>query len=399
MVAACPFPSPQGSQVFLGQMCSRLAARGHEVHLLTYGQGMGGCDPRVVHHRIRRLPGDDALRSGPQWAKPALDALLTAALLQLVRTVRPDLVHCHNYEAAVVGLVARSRSRVPLLYHSHNLMGDELVTYFQGSLTRAAATVVGRLADATVPRYADHTIALCEYTYAALLRRRVPRERLSLIPAAVEDLGHASPTSTARGRLGLAQQGLLIGYCGNLDPYQNLPFLLDALAILRHESAAGCSPARALIATHRVDAALMNAIGERDLSSLTTVRLVADFEEACLAMAAADVVVLPRRRGSGYPIKLLNYMSLGRAIVSAGCGAKVLRHGVDGLIVPDDDPQALAAAVRRLGQHAELRSQLGKAARAAFLASYTWDAVLPVIESVYEKVSRPRGSGSVVSAL
>ena len=49
-------------------------------------------------------------------------------------------------------------------------------------------------------------------------------------------------------------------------------------------------------------------------------------------MEASDVLVLPRCHGSGLPIKLLNYLSLGRAVVAAGCGAKVLIDREDGVV-------------------------------------------------------------------
>jgi len=155
MVAACPFPSPQGSQIFVGQMCERLAARGHEVHLLTYGQGCQVSGRGYRHHRIRRLPGDDAIRSGPTMIKPVLDLLLVAALDRLVTEQHIELLHCHNYEAAVVGLAVRTRRRVPVVYHSHNLMGDELATYFHRPLTRVLAGAAGRFLDASVPSRAN----------------------------------------------------------------------------------------------------------------------------------------------------------------------------------------------------------------------------------------------------
>ena len=77
MVAACPFPSRQGSQVLIHEMSEALARRGHEVELLTYGQRCVAGAPRshlYAHRAIGRLPGDDASRSGPTLVKPLLDA-------------------------------------------------------------------------------------------------------------------------------------------------------------------------------------------------------------------------------------------------------------------------------------------------------------------------------------
>ena len=105
MVAACPFPSPQGSQVLVRQLCARLVARGHDVELLTYAQGAALQSQGYQHHRIRRLPGDDAARSGPTPVKPMLDALMVGRLGRMLAeggSAPFDVVHGHNDEGALV---------------------------------------------------------------------------------------------------------------------------------------------------------------------------------------------------------------------------------------------------------------------------------------------------------
>jgi glycosyltransferase involved in cell wall biosynthesis len=380
MVAACPFPSPQGSQVFIRQMCERLALAGHDIHLLTYGQGEEVTAAGYRHHRIARVPGDDALRSGPRVVKPLLDAMMMGALSRLLGKARFDVVHCHNYEAAVVGLAVRVRRRVPVVYHSHNLMGDELSTYFRARATRRLASVVGRALDASVPRAADQVVALCNYSAGVLRAFGVEAERMTVIPPAVDDAGPAGPREDARRVLGLPGSRPLIGYCGNLDGYQNLDLLLDALSELGSSSSVTL-----LMATHFPAARFHEVSAARGLVDRVRLVVARDYERARLAMAAADVLVLPRRHGSGYPIKLLNYMGLGRPIVAAGCGAKLLQPGQDALVVADDDPRALAAAIRRLLADRVLADGLATAARARFLRELTWDAVLPAIEAVYRR--------------
>ena len=54
MVSACPYPVPQGSQVFLRETALTLLNLGHEVHLVVYGYGVGEEeDPRFI------IPGHD----------------------------------------------------------------------------------------------------------------------------------------------------------------------------------------------------------------------------------------------------------------------------------------------------------------------------------------------------
>ncbi len=397
LVAACPFPSLQGSQVFVGQMAERLAAAGHDVHLLTYGQGTEQVGRGYRHHRIARVPGDDSRRSGPNAAKPVLDAMLAARLVRLVRRERIDVVHAHNYEAAAAAVVARALTRVATVYHSHNLMGDELETYYSAPAARRAASFAGAFLDRHIPRRADAVVALCDWSAARLREAGCRPDRVHVIPPAVEDEGLLEPAAGAKHALGVGSGDFVVGYCGNLDAYQNLALLLDGFARLRARLKEG-EVARLVVSTHSPSGEFRRWARGFGLGSSLVVADAPGHAEARLALAASDVVALPRRLGSGYPVKLLNYMSSGRAVVSAGCGSKVLRDGVDGVVVADDDPDAFAAALDRCRADPAWRAALGRKARQSFLAGMSWDVVLPQIEGVYaglrEQGERPGFRGT-----
>lgn len=383
LVAACPFPSPQGSQVFVGQMAVRLAARGHDVHLLTYGQGYEQVGKGYRHHRVARLPGDDATRSGPTPVKPWLDLLLASKLTGLVRREKIEIVHAHNYEAAIAALAVRAMTAVPVVYHSHNLMGDELETYFSGRFARAIARGAGGALDRTVPRRADRAIALCEWSRARLLEAGCAEAAVRAIPPAVDDDGEAPVTDADRAHFGLDAKDFVVGYCGNLDAYQNLPLVFEAV---RRVARGTGKRVRLLVATHGAASEAVLPAAASGLGEALRLAGVDGRVEARRAIAVADVVALPRRLGSGYPIKLLNYMSAAKAVVSAGCGSKVLRDGEDGLVVPDDDPEAFAEAIEVCRRDPERRRALAAAARRSYLERLTWETVLPRIERVYAEL-------------
>src|SRR5439155_707672 len=75
----------------------------------------------------------------------------------------------------------------------------------------------------------------------------------------------------------------------------------------------------------------------------------ASYDEVRARLDAADVAVSPRTERSGFPMKLLNYMAAGKAIVASAGSAKGLRDGVSGRVVPDGDEGAFAAAVGTRG--------------------------------------------------
>jgi glycosyltransferase involved in cell wall biosynthesis len=97
----------------------------------------------------------------------------------------------------------------------------------------------------------------------------------------------------------------------------------------------------------------------------------------------ADVFVLAST-SEGLPMALLEAMSYGLAIVATAVGGvpEVVEDGVQALVVPPGDPEALAAALGRLGDDPELTRELGAAARRR-AADFAPDAVAERVEAVY----------------
>jgi glycosyltransferase involved in cell wall biosynthesis len=89
-------------------------------------------------------------------------------------------------------------------------------------------------------------------------------------------------------------------------------------------------------------------------------------------LRSLDVFVLPSRY-EGLPLALLDAMATGTAVVASDVGAvsEAVVSGETGLLVPPDDPKALAAGIRQLLDDERLRQRLGAAARAAWQAEFT----------------------------
>src|SRR4051812_34993150 len=80
IVAACPFPTLQGSQLLIRRLAQGLQARGHAVVVVSYGEGLEDALAGLTVRRIARIPGFRARGSGPRLAKVLLDAALFVKL-------------------------------------------------------------------------------------------------------------------------------------------------------------------------------------------------------------------------------------------------------------------------------------------------------------------------------
>jgi 1,2-diacylglycerol 3-alpha-glucosyltransferase len=385
MVGACPFPTAQGSQVLLKQLSEALVARGHEVHVVTYH--LGDTPPTsplgMRVHRIPRVPGYHKAGSGPAWGKIVLDTLLLILLARVVYREVIDVIHAHNYEALLVSwLVGRIMGR-PVVYHSHNVMAAELPTYFRHAWARRLAGWLAHLLDHQLPRRADACVVLSSEAVSFYGACGVPKERIRLIPPGIAFDGvTANEPATVRLRYGLGE-GPLVIYTGNLDQYQRLDLLLRSF----RRVLAAQPTAQLVIASHSSPAECRELVGWMNQSQ-GKVRFIhcQSFAEMQTLLRVADIAVCPRIACFGFPIKLLNYMAAGKAVVVAQGSAKGIRHLKNGYVVQDGE-EALAEGVIRLIQDPDLAGSLGIAARATVEGRFQWVHVVREIERCYDHLT------------
>ncbi len=377
VVAACPFPSLRGSQVLVRELAEGLAQSGHVVHVVTYptAQHLVPIE-RIAIHRARKLPGLWTARPFG-WQKLVLDLLLLWTLWRVVRRHAIEVIHAHNVEAPLLAFIVRALTGVPVVYHAHNALADELPCYFRRRFARRLARRAGAACDRVLARGADRVIALSD-RLAAYLAVRGAAGRLQLVP----------PVAPRLPRLPVARPlasngGPLVMYSGNLDPYQDLGCLLEAFLRLR----AAEPRARLVLVTHR--GAHPNTA--RRAARLTqhpgvSVTEVPSFAAAVRLLATADILVCPRGSWSGFPIKAVNYMALGRPIVHARASAHAIEDGVTGLVVEDGNAGALARAMLRIARDPVLAAQLGRAARRTARERFGLTRALNNLLDVYEQV-------------
>ncbi len=333
LVGACPFPSPQGSQVYLGGMARALSEAGVDVTVVAYAHGQGDVPRGVRVVRGPAVAGYARLRSGPDLAKPALDL----ALANVLARVDVDVVHAHGHEGMGVAFLARqlrgSRGRPPLVYTPHTLFGEELPTYVRGEarvhgMARDALAVLGRWSDGALPRHADACVALSERSAAHL--RGLGLARVEVVTPGLFPEDVAPRRTLPPGRP-------VIVYAGNPDGYQDLPVLVEAMARVR--AACGeAAPHLRLVGASWRDSEDGRAIA----AAADEVVATADWPTARAAIATATVAAVPRTRCAGFPVKLLAALALGVPVVVAEGSAQ----GLPGeIVVRNGDPAVLADAL------------------------------------------------------
>ena len=356
LVIAGPYPAFRGSQVLVSQLASGLRARGHQVRLVTYG-------PHRGH------------RPGPRLGRLTLDALLVTRLWRVVRRDRIEVLHAHNYEAGIASLLVGRLTGRPVVFHGHSALVEELPLYASSLAGRRWMRRLGRVLDAQVPRRADGCIAVSDDLREHLRRAGVAEQALACIEPAVApaELDDASDGPGADG---------VVCYAGNLDGYQNLAFLLRTFARVR----AAEPGARLVLLSHPDARGRARRLASGGLGPGVEIVLAESYADVRRRLRDAAVAVCPRTERSGFPMKLLNYLAMGRAVVACAGSAKGLVDGTNARVVPDDDVAAFAGAVLSLLRDSATRVRLGRAGRRAIESGEAWERVLERTESMYRQV-------------
>jgi glycosyltransferase involved in cell wall biosynthesis len=320
-----PFPSPQGTQGAVRAMVEAEHAAGWRPTLLTYRHGAAGPPAPFAHRRLPSSLGDRSLRSGPSLRKVGQDLGLALTLA----VARPPAVVAHHVEAAAAARLSGTRRWV---FVAHTSLREELPLYLPERWGRLAGAAGGRL-DGLLGRSAG-AVAAVSPRLARLLEDRLGRPVAVLpIPWAVPP--PLEPGERAEARVGLDVSDRVVLYAGNLDAYQGLETLLDALA--RRPTLTG------LFATESDPTSLLAEARARGVAA--HVWPLATEADRRRAHAAADVVCVPRRAPGGLPVKLLDALARGVPVVAVQRASAGLPVGRVARLVPDDDPEALTAAL------------------------------------------------------
>jgi glycosyltransferase involved in cell wall biosynthesis len=306
-----------------------------------------------------------------------------SALRELKRALDgADLVHAHGVRAGLAaGAAARSDAVPHLIVTIHNAVFES------GPTRRGAESVAHRM----LALLAELRICVSE-DVARAARAAAPAKAGSVI---VMPVG-ADPTpvrpaeaAAAREQLGLEAGRPLVVGVGRLDPQKGFDVLVEATARMN-----GASPPIVVICGEgpaRSD--LEDRI--RALGLGGQVRLLGNRQDAKALIAAADAFCMPSR-WEGSPLALHEALAAGRPVVAAAVGGipELLTFGQAGLLVPPEDPGALAAAVGRILSDQALADRLGTR---ALEAAEAWpDAATTArrVADLYEMLlGRPLGGG------
>lgn len=341
-----------GGERYALDLCRALAADGHNVKAYTRNKAA----VRDVFAREGMLAG--TLRMGGAW-----DFMTPIRLASAIRRLPgATVIHVHNFKDAYTALAARRLCKDR----------DDIRVVATRHLVRAAKTDVSHL---RIYNGLDAIIFVSDTARRKFLSTlpEVDASRLHVVPNSV-DIG-------PRERHAPIDTPLRLIYTGRLAAEKGIDVLLDALRRI----GSGSQWTLDIFGTGSGKYVLpLMSMCKREFPD-GRVHWFGYSNDVPAALANADVAVIPSRAPEAFGLAILEAFSQGTAVVSTDSGAQteIIDDGRNGLIVPAGDPEALAAAIRRLLDDNTLRRRLAQAGLESYRNEYGYDRFYNRILSIY----------------
>ncbi|HWQ93951.1 MAG TPA: GT4 family glycosyltransferase PelF [Gammaproteobacteria bacterium] len=301
--------------------------------------------------------------------KPGVDLGYILRLARCLRQSGANILHLHNPTAFFYGTLAGKLARIPCIVYTEH--GRDF------SLSRKV-----RLANRVLSTMVDKVVAVAEFGKRYLVAEEgVSPARVVTIHNGIDGqrFGPHYDRDAVRASLGLAGGQPVVGIVARLDAIKNHAGLLRAMQCVAAE----------------LPSAVLLVVGDGplrcDLESLaaglglgTVVRFLGARHDVPELLSAMDLFVLSSH-SEGLSLTLVEASAAGRPIVATDVGgnAEVVEHGVTGLIVPADDPEALSRAMLAVLTDPVKARRMGEEGRIRFEQGFTLEAMVREYEELY----------------
>jgi glycosyltransferase involved in cell wall biosynthesis len=364
-IAPQPFFVWRGSPIRVGFDVQALAEMGFAVDLLTLPLGEDRPIPDVRVFRVPNLYGAHQMSIGPSPIKLAFDMLLFFRALSLGLTRRYAAIHGVE-DAGAIAVAVGAMTRAKVVFEKHSDPSS-----YRGGPWRNAVMWLYQKFEAFTIRHADAVICTGR-GLAEQAKRLSPKGSVFHIPDIPSSLAEATPEGVSRARRVLSQSPdeIVVLFVGSFAPYQGIDLMFEAMAqVLRQHAnvrfvVIGGSPAEI---AERQKWVAARAAGDR-----TSFPGLVHPDQLPNYLAAADILLSPRRAGVNTPLKLLDYLKAGKAIVATDNSANRQILDENCAAFSAAEPDAYARAIGALVTDRERRNRLGENGRRLIRETYNF---------------------------
>ncbi len=359
------FPYARGIETYLKNLCERL------IEAVDLEVIVANDCAKTVYEEIN---GVRITRLGRLFELAATSFCF--ALPFVIRKKKPDIVHIHlpNPWAELCYFLAGCPGKLVVSFHS-DIIRQKFLLKLHSPLHKAFLKKAAKIIVAT-PRHIEFSPFLS----------KLPKEKFEVVhyginPKEIQDYDENLKEEIIRNT-----GKPLILFVGSLVYYKGLEILLQSTKYV------DCNPHFMLIGTGKLENKLKNMTKTLGVEKNVHFFGNADNETLKAAYNACDIFVLPSNyRSEAFGIVQLEAFAAGKPVISCDLPSGVPYVNQDektGLIVPPNNPEALAEAINKLLSNDDLRGKLGKQARERVKKEFTADQMAAKTLKIYETLTQ-----------
>jgi colanic acid biosynthesis glycosyl transferase WcaI len=398
------YPEPIGIAPLITELAEGLVKRGHEVRVVT---GMPNYPERQIYEGYRgklylteKMNGVAVQRSYV-WIRPQpslIDRLLlevTFVLTSFVHALKgkhPDviLLTAPPLPVSVPAALLAWIHRTPVVLNLQDILPEAAVHV--GLLKNPKLIRIFEVLEKFAYRTATKISVIADGFVDNLLNKGVPKDKIEQIPNWV-DVNFIRPLPKENNKFRATHQlsdKFVVLYSGNIALTQGLETVISAAVHLLH------IPDIAIVIVGEENA-LERLQQYRDTCKATNVTLLPLQPRAKLPemLAAADIGLVVQKSNVisfNMPSKIPLLLASGRAIVASvpatGTAARAIQQSGSGIIIPPEDPAALAATIEELYYNPDKVKQLGEKSRQYAMENYSFEQALDRYEKLFAAIQK-----------
>ena len=398
VVAPQPFFTPRGTPFSVYYRTKITCELGHEVDLLTYGQG---ADVEIPGCRVVRIPAFRWLgpvRIGPSLLKLFLDCFMVLWTIGLLLRHRYDVVHAHE-EAIFWCRWLKPIFGFKFIHDMHSSLPQQL-SNFEFTRLRIVHWIFEVL-ERSSAKAAEAVIAVCPALHDYAKTLTTEHQKILLIENTLADPINLKETGDSRRERSRDEEGALartaerwictrnrdhlIAYAGTLEVYQGIDRLLEAFSVvIRQLPDAGLL----IVGGRPVEVDAHRALAARlGLGSVVHFMGQVSQSEAQRLVELAAASISPRFAGNNTPMKIYHLMAAGIPLVATRIESHTQVLNDDIAMLANISTGALAAAIVEVLSDPDGARAMAARAKAWYLEHYSREAYTAKMRKLFALVS------------
>jgi glycosyltransferase involved in cell wall biosynthesis len=331
------------------------------------------------------------LRSSTRGVSLLSDIRASIEFWREIRKLPVTVLHTHNPKPGIYGRILGRLAGVPVVVNTlHGFYATETDRLLKRLVVYGLEMLAARFSDAELHQNVEdlelaRRLHIVRRSRSRLLGNGIDLARFD--PAGVD----LATRNRLRAELGATDNQVVVGTVGRLVAEKGFPELFEAVEQLGDDYVVAIIGP---VDPDKPDALPADMIERAERAGVRFLGMRKDMEDLYSAM---DLFILPSHR-EGFPRAAMEAAAMGLPVVATdirGC-RQVVRHGINGLLIPVRDPTAIREAIQALGEDPATRAAMSRASRDIAIDEFDEKKVVAIVIDTYCEALAAKGLGHLI---